>query len=417
MIPKVFFVVALLLYSIGFPINKDLNTIDALITLFMSLVLVFKSRKNLPLSLLFIFILYINYSIVVGEYIVEKNLYLTYTEVRNVQIYGITIRIMLFFVSVLALFFKQRRFDLLEHSIKPIDNSVAYYLSVIGLVIMLFWGLDRGDLNTYSVRISPLFEYSKILFLFAYYFSGKSSKKRIILFGLLFIFVFQDAYYGGRVTSLQLLMLFALTFWIEKLTFLKIIGYSLIGIVFSGLIGVYRITYSIKEISFYRIFESLSENYFVFSTAIQAYYSSATHVAASGIADVAIRYNSLIEFLKLILGSSFGTIEGNVTLFVNDKYFKNNGGGIMPTHFFFWLGWAGVLISAIILVFLLNKLNYENSTYQKFLFFGIIINAPRWYLYSPNQLFRGTFLFITLLWLLFGVIISIFSKKRSIEID
>ncbi|WP_052124213.1 hypothetical protein [Ureibacillus manganicus] len=393
------------------PISSYTNIIDALVVLILSLLLVYRSRNNLAFFLMFIFICYVNYSIVIGEYLIIGDLSVPFFEVKTQEIYGITIRVILLFMFIVNLFYDGKNNELETIKLKPKDNFIAFYVTIFMLLVSLVIGVDRGDYNYYEVRISPIFEYSKILFLFAYYFSGNSRTRKIIFTLLIGLFIFQDVYYGGRITSVQLIILFFITMLIRKLTIKNIITITIIGVFLNSFVAAYRINYSFANVNLIGLYNNLKESYFVFDTATFAYYASATHVAATDVANISQRINSFLEFFKSIFFLS-DSIESDVTTFVATEFFYNMGGGLLPTHFYFWFGWLGVILISFIVVMLLNKLKFNGSDYQKILILSVVFTVPRWYLYSPNQLIKGAIFIITLIWFLFWIIRQITSKPQ-----
>lgn len=410
---KLLILVVVFTYVSLVPINSYSYKIDAFLVLILSIALVIKGKNNLPLTLMFIFILYVNYSVVIAEYFIGGKLSVPFNAVKTKEIYGTTIRIMLLFMSIITVFFNGRRFDLSKDKIKPRDNWIVFYLIIFVLVYSLIVGVERGDFDSYEVKISPIFEYAKLLFLFAYFYSGESKVRKAIIFILVATFILQDTYYGGRITSLQLFIFLAVTLLVNKLSFVKIISFSIIGIVLMRIVAVYRNSYAFIDFSINSLINSLFNNYFVFDTATFAYYASATHVAAAESSDIGIRFNSLYQFaISVVVGSQ--DISSDVTSLVVKLGFFNLGGGLLPTHFYFWLGWFGVIGIGFLIVFLINNLKYE-SIYQNLLFLGIIINIPRWYLYSPNQLFRGGLFFITILFIIFWIVNEFSFRRDSIK--
>lgn len=411
-IVKLILILLIILYISFFDINCYINKINSIITLGLSILLLYRSRNNLLMFLIAFFIFYCNYSIVIGEYIVGGNLGVRVYEVKNIHIYGIAIRILLLFMSIITIFYKNQKIELSKFRLIPKDNIIIFYSLIFILIYILVFGIKRGNLYSYSVRIAPIYEYSIILFLFSYYFSGKSNIRRNILGLLIILFVLQDFYYGGRITSLQLILLLIVTVFIENLRLSKIISCGLIGIFINSMVGEYRRNYTLELDNLIEIIVRIFKDLFVFSTPVYAYYASATHIAAFEVAELHIRTNSLLEFIKAIfIGSK--DIRGNVTKFVAENYFFNIGGGLLPTHFYFWMGWLGVIIIALIIVFIANNLGSGDSNYLKILSLGITITVPRWYLYSPLNLFRGPLVLTTILFIIFSIIHEISSKNSK----
>ncbi|MGX9134411.1 hypothetical protein ACWV26_08520 [Rummeliibacillus sp. JY-2-4R] len=398
-----------------FPTFSFSNKLNAFLVLVLSIILVIKSRKNIPLTIMFIFILYVNYSVVISEYFVGGQLSVPFSAVKTEEIYGETIKILLLFMSILTLFFNGRGFEVSKDTMVPRDNSIIFFSIIITLLYLLNVGIERGDYSSYGVKISPIFEYAKLLFLFAFFYSGESKFKKFTIFLLVLIYILQDTYYGGRITTLQLIIFFSVTILVRKLSFIKIIFFSFIGIFLMSSIAVYRANYSFNNLNISELVKNLSENYFAFDTATYAYYASATHIAATNTSDLIIRLNSLYEFLiSIFFGSQ--DISSEVTNLVVKLGYFNLGGGFIPTHFYFWLGWTGVIIIGFTIVLLINNLRY-GSPYQNLLLLGIIINVPRWYLYSPNQLFRGALFFVSVLYVVFQILSALMNKNEVINKD
>jgi hypothetical protein len=408
----------LILIIIGYvelmPINFYTNKLDALAVLLLSILILFKSKENLPLFLMFFFIFYCNYSITIGEYIISGSLSVPMTQVKNPEIYGITIRVVLVFMAIITLFFNSRKFDIKKDRLEPEEHVVAFYLTISAIIFVLLTGVNRGgSFTSYSVRITVFYEYGKLLFLFAYYFLGKSKIRKLIFVLLILIYVLQDFYYGGRVTSLQILTLFLVTLWCHKLTIKNIISYGFLGILLSSLVSAYRSSYSIEGIRIIGTLQSLISKVFVFDTATFAYYASATHIAAAQTINYSTRLSSLWSFLtSIFIGSRTSAVTADVTAYARELGFKNYGGGLIPTHFYFWMGWIGVVLIGIIVVYLLNTLKFEENTFHKIILISIIMNVPRWYLYSPNQLFRGALFVTAVLYISYKMLQKLTSKTK-----
>ena len=71
------------------PLNDSMNVVVAFFTLVMSGILLYKSRNNTLMTLIAFFILYSNYSIVVGEYLVGGELGVPFYEMKTPEYYGI----------------------------------------------------------------------------------------------------------------------------------------------------------------------------------------------------------------------------------------------------------------------------------------------------------------------------------------
>lgn len=407
---NILFLIILLLYVIFFEISVENSRIDAILTLFFSSILLFKSRKVLPYSVATFFIFYCVYSIVVGEYIVGGELGVPLYEVKTEHIYGLAIRIMLVFISIISVLFNGKNFDINRFVLVPKDNPLIFSLNILLLIYIATFGINRSISDTYTVNITALYEYSLLIFLFAYYYSGKHAFNKILILLLFIIITLQDLYFGGRITSIQLLILLFTTFFLKKLSFNGVIFYGFIGIFINSFIGVYRNTFSLEATSLVSTFIKLKDNLFVFDTPIYAYYASATHIAAENLVDTGTKIHSFLSFgSSVVLG--INNEFSNLTNFISNNFYLNIGGGLIPTYFYFWFGWFGVIFVSFLVVFILNKIKTVNTDFQKMIVIVIIATVPRWFLYNPLNLFRPL-LILAVLYILFSLLHNLTSRFK-----
>lgn len=399
---KIILVMLLIILSLFLDSSVYTNIIAAILTLVFSLLLLYKSKKNLLIFLVTFFMFYCNYSIIVGEYFTMGNLGAPMIQVKTVDNYGLLIRIMLVFTSIVALFYKGKKVDLNNFKLVPKDNIVIFYGLFLVLIYILLFGINRSDLTSYTISITPIYEYSILIFIFAYYASGRSLLRKSILVLLFVAFILQDFYYGGRITSLQLMLLCMIVLFIKKLSIKTIIFGGSIGIFINSLVNVYRQNYSIQSISIFDVATELLNNLFVFNTPVYAYYASATHIAAEYFLSIEERLTSFFTWLSFIFMGSNNNI-GDVTHYVNKSYYNNHGGGLIFSHFYFWFSWLGVLLIALVIVFFLNRIGAGKTDYLKIIAITMVISVPRWYLYTPLSLLRPI-LIVSILYVIFTIV-------------
>lgn len=416
---NVFIFTITLAYCYLIPSTEALMKIDAILVIFLSFFLLIRSRKNLALFILSYFIFYVNYSIVFGEYVIGSPMVPPMTEVRTDTFYGLGIRGLLLFMIIFSLFLRTRnttRSDGCVNFELVVENkNVPFLISIVLLSFSLIFGLKRGPIGVYEVRITPLFEYSKLLFLFAYYYGGASRFKRWILIAFALAFILNDAMYGGRVTSVQILIVLALTIFIKNLTPFRTVILSIPGIIFSAFVGAFRSSFSFQGLFFGDILKKMVSGHFVFDTATYAYYSSITHIAATFKSSISERLSNMFaNFTSYFVGQSFvGPVD--VTVFVKERYFFNMGGGIIFSHFYFWLGWVGIALFTFFIVFIINRILEYRSTLAGIVFYSVIINVPRWYVYGPNQFFRGSIVIPIFLFMIFKIIELVTSPQKHLK--
>lgn len=382
---------------LGVNVNIQLLSI---LTLISSAVLLVKTSHNVSVFVAALFIFYCNYSIVIGEYIVGGNLGIPLTTVKTPEIYGMLIRIMFLFISLIALFYKPEKTKLVNIDLNIKKNSVIFWALIVFLIYIFMTGnLGQSGSSVYTVRITPLYEYSTLIFLMAYYYSGKNKYSLLALTSLATLFILQDFYTGGRITSIQLAILLAITVFRKLLSIKNIVLAALVGLVVVSMVGAFRSDFSMDAIDMSSIIERLTESYLVFDTPVYAYYASATHIAATPLVSWGLRGLSLLAFVGAIFVGEFTTLS-NVTSFVDQNFYINVGGGVLPSHMYFWFGWSGIIIIALLICWLLSRLNRMNNDFRKLVLITIIVTVPRWYLYSPLLLFRP----IVLLFIMYSLL-------------
>jgi len=119
-----------------FPITDFVNILSAYFLLIISIMLLYKTRKNFGLFLMFLFIFYINYSISIGEFIVSS-LTVPMTQVKTTLIYGMTLRQLLIFNLVFLLYLKVDTSQILLTP-KFLHRSILVSSSLLIYIILIF---------------------------------------------------------------------------------------------------------------------------------------------------------------------------------------------------------------------------------------------------------------------------------------
>lgn len=404
------FLLFLLTLSLNFTnIDQSTNKIFSVLVIISSIFLLVKSRNNLGLFIMAFFLLYSNYSIAVGEYLVGGDIAAPMVQVKNDYTYGILIRMMLVFSVILCIFIKKQKGDSFKN-LELKDNILIFSLLTLINIYILIFGINRNELTTYTVSTKPIYEYSYLFVILSYYFSGDSKKKKAFLVGLVLIFMLQDFYYGGRITSIQLSILLLLTVFSKYFNYMKVLIIGVFGIVLNSFVAIYRTQYSLENINVIETISNLKNNLFVFDTPVFAYYASATHVASVDLLEWNLRLKSFFYFITSLITGSNNDL-ANVSEYINKNIYMNLGGGVIFSHFYFWLGWAGVILISIILCYLINKFSTSISDLGIILFIIIICTVPRWYLYTPLLLFRPMFI-IVILYFIYNYIHKILIYKK-----
>lgn len=387
------------------------NVVAAIGLVFVSFLWVLKTFNNLPAFLMASFILYVNYSVAVGEFLTTVPTSCPLAEVNDAVTYGTSIRLILIFITIVALFYKPRSYNVSADSLSIRNDFI--FLAMIVALGYLFFQTRQIDRAVYTVAIEPEFEYSRLIFLAAGFMVGRKNWRKLLIIAMACLYVLKDAYYGGRATSVQIIFALMLTLLVTRLSVAKILLLSFLGLLGGAYVGAYRSNFFIR-VSPWDVTSLVLSSFFVSDTATYSFYASATHVATVQVVSSGMRINSFLQFLgSTFLGSRFFNL-ADVTKLSN-QYYRNVGGGILPTHFYFWGSWALVVGSAIMFVLFLNRVRYNTSRFARYMFLAVVVATPRWYLYGPISLIRGGILLPAILYALIWALDSLSKASRGKE--
>lgn len=381
-------IILILIYVLGMP------EILAICLMLLSGIFFIKCRQDIYLLFLSIPIVYANYSISMGEFL-AKNLRVSLNGLRfGAYTYYVDVLLMLnIFILILTIFIKPK----VSRPLMKLKNNNIFFIAlyVIILLINIFF-FDRSNSDNYLVRTNSVHGYMYLLVLFLIYYSGNNKIKRFAILILVAISVGQSLIFGGRLAILPNIILTLLMLYKDKLKFFPTTAIIMFGIVIFAWIGSIR---GGAEVSLSEIIRIMQDTYFVQDTSVYAFNSSVTHVATSHMFLLENRVLSLMGFLASIFIGEVGpfTQMGNVTS-LSDTSFNNLGGGIIVTHFYFWLGWLGVILSGFLIVWIWNGLNKAKNDLSQLTLIAITSITSSWYLYSPLQLFRILLFFIPILY-------------------
>lgn len=398
---KIFFCSIIILFSsiniLLEKFDKTTNNIAALFVLLISIYLVYAYRNNIMLFIIYFALLFFNYSIIIPVYFQTADVFL-FRAIKNDMIYGIGIYILLFFMLLLLLFKKNNinesklnTLDLFENNVHKNILIVILILGILGIIILAL----ILNINVFGYNIGALYEYSILFFILGYFYSGKNSYWKIVLTFILLLYTLITFVDGDRVSVLQMIIASFLLLFHDKVNYKSLLPFILLGILLMTWLGLYSDNIDIKTLTLPQTINFLKERSFSLDTAYAAYYASLTFVIVKGIVPFSTEITLFGKFLySLILG---GSMAGDFSLPEYTKqYVFHYGGGVLPMYFYFYLGWAGIIIpAALISAFSrrIQNLNKDSSNYSKLLSIYIVSTVPRWYLYSPTSLTRGVLLF------------------------
>lgn len=278
--------------------------------------------------------------------------------------------------------------------------SIAFLCVILGVSgknIFESGGYGRGE----SAR-SSVFEYSIIFITCALIYARKSNERFLVYF-ICFIFVIKDLLYGGRISTVMLLISIFLIRFFNNLKFKHVLLAVAFGYIFLNFWGYFR---SGVDSSGFTLSKKDGNASFVFYASMRLHYM--IDIGALTLED---RLKSLVYFfMSIFVPSNFLPGLANLSSYKQNLYYSG-GGGLISTFSYCW-GWAaGVGFFALWVVKVVNSFFYSNSVYWKYYALLVIVSTPRWFAYYPIQIFKFALYGV----LIFYILNSLIPKTINIE--
>lgn len=373
----------MLVISVVYPILKSLKTSDYHLTVLLA----FMSS--------YVFVA-VNY-FWLGKHIVRNNPCEGIDTVFKV----LQILSLFHFVLLYSLKFSKARIER-QLLLKESNSLMFVFLIVISSIITIFGSTGQsifesgGYLETIQSReSSSFFAYNLIPLSLAFIYANTSMKRKVVFIAIA-LFCGKDLLFGGRVDTIQLLLiLFFIKYqylWKKK----KIILFAGIGVVFMSIWGDLR---GNVDMSMIDIYISLSKQYldsnsafdYQIGNAADVYYASVRilFLIKENILTFELRIISFIcFFLSVFVPFSYLPEVANLASFMQKDYWSG-GGGLAPVFFYAFAGYIGVLAFSFLVSHCMNL--YQNLKSSKFVrYYAILMLAttPRWYAYYPIQIIK-----------------------------
>lgn len=381
------------------------NSIIAFAALAVAFVLCAHFSRNRLLLLVAIVLLYLTYSVVVVNYAfpLTTTIYTTY---RGTVEAGTALSSLLLFLSCVLLFSpsKVEQFgkgsELLGNQTW---NTPFVVVLCIVLALILVFGFSRPD-AVGGDRGSPsaMYEYSMIFFLLGFYFAGDRRGLRLTLCVLLGLFALQNIIYGGRVTALQLILVFFFTCMSKKVSFGQFMTLVVSGLLLLTFLGSVRTGLASAGVddAGTALSESLSRG-FAWDTAYSSWHTSITFVLYG---DLISPSEHLVLFWQWVQTLLFGgSVPMSNLATITQPYFWHQFGGVLPVFFQFYLGPLGVVLIAVYVSAIFRLVNSVCAGFRedtggvlaptlRICAVYVSVSCFRWILYSPSQITRGLLL-------------------------
>lgn len=384
-------------YSAFNKFSYDYGNFGAVTCIYLlSIYLVYKSSKNWMLFAIFGCIFWFNYSIGMALYL-DNSIAGFYSSFINDDVMSLGINIILLFMILLVIIFPieiNKNTD--ENTFIQIynKNDIIVCFIIMILIFILITGFAKPEISGERGEPSALYEYSLIFFIIGYYFSGGKRRNIYILSLILIVFSIQNLVYGGRVVALQLITCFFIIIFSHKTKPIKMIPLILVGLIIFTSVGIFRANTKLSIDNIISVSKDIIHQKGTLDTAYSAYYSSLTFIKTKEYYD---KNEIKQQFKKYVLSLMFGSgmIEGESIQQISGQFYIHYGGGILPIYLYYYIGFWGVLLTVVIVIFyirIINNLNKFSNGWLKCLSIYITCSVFRWYLYSPNGLIRGALL-------------------------
>ena len=266
-----------------------------------------------------------------------------------------------------------------------ISNTDGYYICLFISILCIAFGVsgdnifETGGYANGGNDRSSLYEYGIIFIALALIYSRKSAQKNFVYL-LCVIYIFKDLLYGGRVSSVMLILAVFIIQFLNSFSFKQILIAVAFGYLFFQFWGYYRS--GISSVGF-EMKEADGNAQFVVYASMRIHY-----MIDHGILNWQNRLVSFVSFLlSSFVPSSYLPDLANLSLYKQSDYYSG-GGGLVSTFFYCWAWIPGIIFIAIWVGKTINKFFHSTSIYWKFYSLLIIITSPRWFAYYPSQIFK-----------------------------
>ncbi len=414
------FIVALfgaivLINNIVYNYPKKYVVLTAWVVIFVSLYLLIIYRRKWEFFFIFFLMLVFNYSIMITEFI-SPITDILYTKYHNTVEAHIAQNLILFYLILLCVFMprsyvsskniKSNIYMIPEKS----NNLIVYVIAVVLIYILIFEyqtpeAGQRGEL-------SPLYEYSVIFFIIGFSYSKQRTTNLLLTF-ILLLFVAQDFIFGGRITGLQLLVIWFLMNYSYRAKMRIVLPIMIAGFVGLSIIGATRGNYSDFESAIENVYKALVEGKLANDTSYAAFHTSVTFIKYE-----IFGWNERIRIFKRFLLSMIvgGSVPDSSLPIVTSKHYIHSAGGMLPMHFHYYMGWFGIVIAAAITgiyMHIVATVNEISSPIIKCIAVYFVAGFSRWYLYSPSNLLRGCTI-LCVVYFVFAVMDGLIKKHRLV---
>ena len=289
------------------------------------------------------------------------------------------------------------------------NNSIIAYGSIVAFLIVFFYffslGTEGARGGTKSVG-----EYRVLIMIIGLFFSNRQTKIKKIWTIVIIVTSVLVLISGNRVDIIAPIILLICFCYHDVVNYKKILSFFPLFVILFLFIGFVRgdrskLYETRGEIQ--SVFQNFTDSKLVFSTPVWAYVPSVATIELTDKVDFKEKNQMFFEYLSYIFYAGFARSIDKTDFelsYYTGQYFSHNNGFVSPIYFFFWLGYLGVLLFAVLLkiyiviyqhCFKAVVADYKSGL-QYCVGFYFISSVGRWYLFGPHLLIRGMFILIVL---------------------
>ena len=368
-----------------------------------------KSIKNNNKVLFLMYLLMITYSLpLLYYYIFDTPISRYYFDAASTEyVYKVGMQLFLFHIILAS----SLDFDNKQKNIS-FRNVYIYIICVIisiGCIIISRGGnvfADGGYRNSLDVGGRDSILGYGVVFISLSLLYANSKFRLYIVYCIAFLFVLKNLLSGGRIETMSLCLAFyCIRFQYKfsiKITFILLS----VAFVLMTLWGIVRAEGNMDVVL---TANNLTEN----GNAMDVFYSSMriNYLIDRGILGFEERiYSGLLFIISIVMPYSSLPALANLSSYMQLDY-RCGGGGLIPTFFYTWGGYFGIVLIALFISTCLNRSNRANfSPYWRFYSILLVAMIPRWFAYYPIHLFKYC-LYGTIIFIAFNIIFKKYSLR------
>jgi hypothetical protein len=400
MTSKIFFFVGVLLFaagiiSIAFSDIVFLAIVNVLITFSLFL----RFSKNPYVSIVLFFNFYIHYSALIGRYIAPEiaeklNAIIDYR--FDLQALSSNFLFLIVIYYSLPFFCKHPPDRYFFQGNNNPNLIIVITLILIGVFLQVYFiDLENFYLEG-RAHYSPLYEYSIVFYTLSLYYlrGGVKNKVELPILLVVFFMALFDFFFGNRALGIQILFLIYIFYGVRFYSLKRLFyGFLLILPVLTTLSFIRSgVFLSDVDLTSFFIDNFFKSRYLAADTGYYAYVNSLTFVAAS---EFISSNETFVAIKDLLVAIFFKSGFGPTAYDIASKYYYQVGGAFPSLFAYFYFGYFGSFLMAILISFYLRVGLYNRSNILSLMFVYFFITSSRWLLYSPIPLIRGMMLFLT----------------------